>query len=225
MRDALLEYFWDNWFSIEEQKYLITRRAPGANSMMNYTRYNVGRIGVLRLFKAADGSIEYLCEGGEPCRASVVEEVEKDRGKEDALRKVDLTGRGTGALYGFSVSKNGSIIFKTNTPIKNVGDKPGKGSECANVSTIRLHLDKLRKLGPVLAANGFTDFQLNDVYMVSRHKIEHATRACTLLEFMLRYMDGVGVERKRWFLRPVGAFYAGLKSEFKVGKKAKEAKK
>lgn len=193
--------------------------------MVSYTRYSVGKINVLRLFKPGDGSVEFLCEGGEPCRSAVVEEIEKDKEKLDNLRKIDLTGRGTGALYGFLVSKNGSLVFKTNAPIKNVGEKPGKGSECANVSTIRLHLDKLRKLGPILAANGFTDFQLNDVYMTSRHKIEHATRACTLLEFVLRYMDGVGVDRKRWFLRPVGSFYAGLKSEFKVGKKAKEAKK
>lgn len=225
MRDALLEYFWDSWFSLDEQKYLLTKGVAGANSMVNYTRYSVGRIHVQRMFKPADGTIEYICEGGEPCRSSVVEEVEKDKEKADTLRKIDLTVRGTGALYGFLVSKNGSLVFKTNQPVKNVGDKPGKGSECANVTTIRIHLDKLRKLGPVLSANGFTDFQLNDVYMVSRHKIEHATRACTLLEFVLRYMDGVGVERKRWFLRPVGAFYAGLKSEFKVGKKAKEAKK
>lgn len=225
MRDALLEYFWDNWFSTEEQRYLIARRVAGANSMVSYTRYSVGKINVLRLFKPGDGSVEFLCEGGEPCRSAVVEEIEKDKEKLDNLRKIDLTGRGTGALYGFLVSKNGSLVFKTNAPIKNVGEKPGKGSECANVSTIRLHLDKLRKLGPILAANGFTDFQLNDVYMTSRHKIEHATRACTLLEFVLRYMDGVGVDRKRWFLRPVGSFYAGLKSEFKVGKKAKEAKK
>jgi hypothetical protein len=223
MRDALLEYFWDNWFSVEEQKYLVTVKAPGANSMMGYTRYSIGKINVIRLFKPEDGSIDFLCEGGEPCRASVIEEVTKDKG--DAVKKIDLTGRGTGDLYGFLVSKNGSLVFKTNMPIKNVGDKPGKGSECANVSTIRIHLDKLRKVGPLLAANGFTDFQLNDVYMVSRHKIEHATRACTLLEIVLRYMDGVGVDRKRWFLRPVSAFYAGLKSEFKVGKKAKEAKK
>jgi hypothetical protein len=223
MRDALLEYFWDNWFSIEEQRYLITRRTPGANTMVSYTRYTIGKINVLRLFKSSDASIEYLCEGGEPCRAAVVEEIEKD--KADPLRRIDLTARGTGALYGFLVSKNGHLVFKTNTPIKNVGDKPGKGSECANVSTIRIHLDKLRKIAPVLSANGFTDFQLNDVMMTSRYKIEHATRACTLLEMVLRYMDGVGVERKRWFLRPVGAFYADLKSEFKVGKKAKESKK
>jgi len=225
MRDALLEYFWDNWFSFEEQKFLITRRVPGANSMMNYTLYSLGRLSILRLFKAADGSIEYICEGGEPCRASIVEEIEKDKDKADPLRRIDLSGRGTGAMYGFLASKNGSLVFKTNAPIKNIGDKPGKGSECANVSTIRLHLDKLRKLGPVLATNGFTDFQLNDVYMTSRHKIEHATRACTLLEFMLRYMDGVGVDRKRWFLRPVGAYAAGLQSEFKVGKKVKDTKK
>jgi hypothetical protein len=40
-------------------------------------------------------------------------------------------------------------------------------------------------------------------------KVENAMRTCTLMELVLRYMDVKRIGEKRWFYRPVAAFYAG----------------
>jgi hypothetical protein len=219
MRLALLEFFWDHWFTMEEQRLLVRAGATGVNTMIDYAVYHMGRINIMRYVNPMDGSLLYLCEDGEPCRKAYVDAVERDK-SDDPMKRIDLTERRTGKIYGFMVPKNGSMVFKTNEPIATAGAKPGRGAECAIVSNMTEHLKKLYSLGEILERAGMTDFQLNNIVLLGTHKVIHANRACCLLELVLRYMDKLILGDKHWFYRPVASYYTGHKGLFRIGTKS-----
>lgn len=220
MRLAVLEYFWDHWFTLDEQRLLIRIGASGVNAMIDYAVYHMGRINITRHVNPVDGSLLYICEDGEPCRKAYVDAVERDK-TDDPMKRIDLTERRTGKIYGFMVPKNGTMVFKTNEPVATAGTKPGRGAECAIVSNMTEHLKKLYTLGEILERAGMTDFQLNNVVLLGTHKVVHANRACCLLELVLRYMDKLVLGEKQWFYRPVASYYTGHKGLFRIGTTAK----
>lgn len=214
MRNALLEFFWDNWFSLDEQVGMVNSGTTGANTMISEFQHMIGSTQVNRFFNITTGDLHFTCKGGAVCTPAILREVERD--KDDSLRKINLSAQGVGALYGFIVSKNGNVVFKTNEPLAPSKKVPGRGAECANVSNMSGHLKKLKAVGNALRIAGLSDFQLNDVVMLGTHKVVHAIRACTLLEIVLRYTDKIGVQHKRWFLRPVSAYYTKHASLFRA---------
>jgi hypothetical protein len=223
-RLALLEFFWDNWYTMENQRMILTRGGVGASDMIMESVYRLGRTSILRFVNQKDGSLIYVCEGGEPCSKAYIDAIEKDK-TEDPMKQIDLTGRRTGHVYGYMVPKNGgAMVFKTNKPIAAAGGKPGRGAECATVSNMTDHLKKLYSLGEALAADGRTDFQLNNVVLLGTHRVVHANRACCLMELVLRYMDKITLNEKHWFYRAVPAYYTGHKGLFRLGKSAKAGK-
>lgn len=231
MRNALLQYFWDNWLTLNEQK-LLTYSAdiPGANTMINEFRINVGSSTVTRFLNPENGEIIYWCNTNKQCDKSIVDEVLGMTDEEDYIQHFTIDNRTTGKLYGFLTPKNGKLVFKTNEPPK-VDTKaakaraPGRGLECISNSTISAHIKDLKELGTILEEHDMTDFDLNDVEMTSRRKFAKSSRACTLKELILRYMDKKHIARKRWFFRPVSAKYAGHEGLFKVGKTSKVIEK
>jgi hypothetical protein len=86
-----------------------------------------------------------------------------------------------------------------------------RGKECAVVSTMTSHVANLMKVGEILARNGKSSFELTRDTIISGRKIKNSSRACTLLQFILRYMDAERIENKRWFFRTVQARYIGYK--------------
>jgi hypothetical protein len=112
------------------------------------------------------------------------------------------------------VSKNGSIVFKTADP-PDTGKKVERGLECENVSNMTGHVTKLVQLGDVLRSEGQHDLDLTRTMIRVERPIENSTRACTLLDIVLRYMDALRIQGKRWFFRPVQAFYMGHTSSFR----------
>lgn len=219
MRNVLLEFFWDHWFSLDEQKTLLTGGGiRGSHAMINDTIYTLGRIKVVRFVNSDNGSLVYMCKDGKLCDDSIVRAINED--KREPIKNVDLTGRTMGELYGFIVPKYGNVVFKTNEPVKMLGAVPGVGVECANVSTVATHFKKLYKLGTILKASGKTDFQLNETALRSTYKVISAGRVCCLFELVLRYMDKIRIQNRRWFLRPVSAYYSGHIGRFRVVSKS-----
>jgi hypothetical protein len=215
-RLALLEYFWDHWYELEDQRLLVQAGGAGAMDMIGESVYRLGRVNIQRYVNPKDGSLMYVCEGGEPCSKAYVDAVERDK-TDDPMKRIDLTPRRTGRIYGFMVPKNGTMVFKTNEPIATPDAKPGRGAECAIVSNMTEHLKKLYALGELLAGAGMTDFQLNETYLLSKQRVVHANRACCLLELVLRYMDKIVLGEKHWFYRAVPAYYTGHKGLFRLG--------
>jgi hypothetical protein len=145
-----------------------------------------------------------------------VEEIEGD--KKDVMQAFSVHRRTTGMFYGFVVSKNGNMVFKTAAP-PDTGKKVERGLECENVSTMTGHVAKLIQLGDVLRSEDQHDLDLNGNMIRNERPIQNSTRACTLLNIVLRYMDAVRIQGKRWFFRPVQAFYIGHASSFRGASK------
>jgi len=206
---SLLTYMWDEWLSLEEQKEIAF--AAKQTQMIDEDAYAFGRLMVHRMLDPATGKLQYLCDE-KPCVTSIIEEIEKD--KADGMRAFPVHHRSTGEFYGFVVSKNGNMVFKTASP-PDMGKKVERGLECGNVSTMTRHIAKLIQLGDILRAEGQYDMDLNGNMIRSERAIQNSTRACTLLDLVLRYMDGARIQGKRWFFRPVQAFYIGHVSSFR----------
>jgi hypothetical protein len=46
-------------------------------------------------------------------------------------------------------------------------------------------------------------------------KIVNSKRICTITELLLRYMDVIHINGKRWFYRPVESYYIGYRGTVK----------
>jgi hypothetical protein len=216
-RKSIIQYFWDEWLTLEEQIFIVFSTGLNVLDCIRENQYQLGKILVNRFIDPKTGEIQYLCEGGTACMKSVVDEVIRD--KNDPIRRFTLNNKTTGALYGFIVPKNGDVVFKTGEPPAE-GGNVGRGKECSNVSTMTGHISNLIDIGDVLKAAGKTDFDLNrGTLLGGERKIKNSTRACTLLNLLIRYLDADQTQNKRWFFRIVQAYYKGHKGTFRPGKK------
>jgi hypothetical protein len=215
-RKCLTFFFWDEWLTLEEQTFLTFSTSLNVLECIRENQYSLGRILVNRFIDPKTGEIQYLCEDGKVCMKSVVDEIKRDAA--DPLRELVINLRTTGEPYGFLVPKNGDLVFKTAEP-PNEGEKLGRGKECGNVSTMTGHIANLIKIGDILKASDKGDFELNREVILGTRRIKNSTRACTLMNIFIRYLDAEKIRGKRWFLRPVQAFYSGYKGTFRPGKK------
>jgi hypothetical protein len=215
-RKTLLFYFWDEWLTLEEQIFLVYNTSLDVNEIIRENQYSLGKILVNRFLDPKTGDIQFMCEGAKPCLKSVMDDIKRDAS--EPLREFSLSIRTTGDPYGFMVPKNGDVVFKTAEPPYE-GGKVGRGKECGNVSTMTGHISNLVVIGDVLKAAGKTDFELNRGTILGTRRIKNSTRACTLMDLLIRYLDADKVQGKRWFFRPVQALYVGHKGTFRPGKK------
>jgi hypothetical protein len=215
-RKTLILYFWDEWLTLEEQTFLTFSSGLNVLECIRENQYSLGRTLVNRFMDPKNGEIQFLCEGGKACVKSVVDEVKRDMS--EPLRAFSLDNSTSGNPYGFLVPKNGDVVFKTAEPPPK-GGKVGRGKECGNVSTMTGHIANLIQLGDILKAAGKSDFELNRAVVLGTRKIKNSTRACTLMNLIIRFLDADKIQNKRWFFRPVQAFYTGHKGLFRATKK------
>jgi hypothetical protein len=175
-RKAILTYFWDEWLTLEEQKYLMYSSQLNVLECIRNQQYRIGRILVNRLIDPKTGALLYLCENGTTCIKAITDEVIRDQS--EAIKRFPVNVTTTGGIYGVIVPKNGEFVFKTDTPPE-IGGKIGRGKECRNVTTMTGHLSQLIQVGDALKRNGKTDFQLNRIVLLSGiRKITNSTSFC-----------------------------------------------
>jgi len=139
---------------------------------------------------------------------------------EDPVKTRRATVERAGELYGFMVPKRGEMVFKTGVPHPASG-KPDRGKECAIVTAKTNPREKLLAIGKALESAGEHNLEYDERHLSAPAEINNTTKACTLLDLGLRYLDnfasggaasdGRGLEGKRWFFRPVAAFMSGHK--------------
>jgi hypothetical protein len=213
---TVLEYLWDNWFSMEEQMQLVQEEAQAAHKMVKEAELEFDRSTVLRFYNTADASIQYRCDG-KPCSASIVKEVKREeKGIANTFLQQKNDAYQIGQFYGFLSSHMGSIAFKINNAFIPGTKKKLGGIMCSLVSSISDKHTRLLDLGSILEKAGEPNLDLrSDVITKGERKIENSVRGCTLLELVLRYMDHASVDEKRWFFRPVAARLIGYPGYFK----------
>ncbi len=213
-RKTILYYLWDNWLTIDEQKYLIYSTSLNITECIRDGQYQLGRFLINRFVDPKDGLIVYLCENGTICARSLIDAVNRDN--KEALKTFKVTPTSTASIYGFIVPKTGSFVFKTGEPPAE-GKAVGRGKECGNVTTMKGHISNLELLGTIMKNSNKTDFGMNKRDgILSGDTIKNATRACTIIELMLRFMDLEQINNKRWFYRPIQAYYTGHKGLFRA---------
>lgn len=224
----VLEYIWDNWLTLDQQ-IAISQNTELASDKENWYTTEEGNI-VRRFFKADTKEIVFMC-GTEPCTPAQIEAVTSDT--DDEINKLVVDDTTTGDVveapdaygklkpfelnYGFMTSKKGNVVFKTNiAPMEGIAVGRA-GKECSIVSSIGAPIQMLINLGYYMKSNGLPELQLSEARLKESRsdetygsmKVENAMRTCTLMELVLRYMDVKRIGEKRWFYRPVAAFYAG----------------
>ena len=131
-----------------------------------------------------------------------------------------------GTRYGFVIpsTKTNTYIFKVAEFDKNNPKKLQKGSECAGNSQTGQHKIKIQELGEILDKVLDEDFDLTiDKISTGDDKLENAVRICYLMSLVLRWMDKMKINNKRWMYRAVSANLAGYNNE--SDKKEKKGKK
>jgi hypothetical protein len=212
-RKAVLFYLWDEWLTLEEQKYLVYSSGINVQECVRNHQYSIGRILVNRFMDPKTGHLQYLCEDGTVCDQSIIDQV--IRNKDEPIKRFPVNVNTTGSIYGIIVPKDSEMVFKTDKPPE-VGGKIGKGKECGNVSGTSAHITSLIHVGDILKQHGKTDFQLNRAMLAGPRKITNSTRTCTLLDLSLRFLDIEEIERKKWFFRSIEAYYIGYKGSFRL---------
>ena len=213
LRRAILFYFWDEWLSIDEQKNLIYSTGANVLECIKENQYIFGKTVINRFIDPKTGDLHYLCEQGNVCGTSVIDAVRRD--KMEPIRSFVLNQKTTGQPYGFIVPKNGGVVFKSDVPPE-VGGKIGRGKECGNVSTMTGHIMYLIQIGDVLKRADKSDFDLHREAITDIRRIRNSTRACVLLNLLLRFLNEEQLEQKQWFFRSVNAYYRGYKGVFRL---------
>jgi hypothetical protein len=208
--ETFLNYFWDEWLTVAEQMYIVYYTGLNVHLCIKENEYQFGKAMIHRFIDATTGQLLYMCEGGKNCPESYVDHIESDVIDPDPLR-FSLSVKTTGATYGFLVPKNGKMAFKT-AEVPRIGAKLLPGKECGIVTDMTGHQTDLIEIGNILRQYGNTDFDLNPTSILHVRKVKNSTRACTLLNFLMRFLDAEQMGGKRWFFRPVMAYSLGYRA-------------
>jgi hypothetical protein len=220
-RRTLLFYFWDEWLKIDEQLYLIYSSSLGQDPTLleciRENEYQMGRLLVRRFYHPEHDTVIYLCENGDECKQSVIDAVKRD--ETDPIISFSVNLQTTGSMYGFLISKNKEITFKTGQPSPD--GTIGRGMECGNMSNKVDRIRNLIHIGELLESSGRGHFDLTNVSLLAdeRREVKGASRICTLLNLSLRFLDQIRLRQKRWFFRPLFASITGHVGFLRVGKK------
>ena len=206
--DCVIDYFWDEYITFGTKRELLNLGLE--NAILKGTTKDMMWVlegeTYIRMVNY-ENEIEYLCVKGkkvEDCSKAVSEVLAREVGSDPVL-KTPLDVRSTAYEYGFIVfnPKKRKFVFKNGKP-PGVGGKVGRGSECAINSKIEHPMNLLERFGESLRAAGMNDLGLN-VDNLSRKRIQNSIRICTVCDLVLRYMDKAGINKKRWFYRPLEA--------------------
>ena len=230
-RKAILMYLWDEWVNIEEQKWIIYESDNDVRELIAINQYEFDKSTIInRFINPMTGDIQYVCDNKNKCvcpnkaLCNCKKYMQCDAGYEriienatdEPIRKFKINTRTTGELYGFIVPKNGLFVMKHDNPSTTAMTK-FRGLECANRSEMSgRHVANLIMLGDILRRNNKCNFELvHEVIVLSDRKIQNSRRACTIVDLVLRYMDELHINNKRWFFRAIEANYIGYKGIFR----------
>lgn len=213
-RNCVLEYFWDEWLDQETQRRYLGQHFDEFSPIAS--EYIVGKdIKAFRFVNTETNELEFWCNNGTK-KCSILQETEYEKDETDDVQKRTAFRPKTGGMYGFNVPKAGTMVFKTNAARDpSVKIKETEGQECIIISAASAYMKKLKELSEFMAAAG-----VPGDYLVAQRQIYNTKQACTALDLTLRYLDAKRAGEKRWFFRPLAAYYSKHK-----GRITQEARK
>jgi len=220
--DVVLEYIWDEYLTFATKKHLLSTKwtdpdIEKVSANETDARWELEGNLYLRLLKDVTENPKgksrgehpatyYISiEGGVavPSSKAVIDELEKNSATDPLLRSPNqkINTKYTGFEYGFLVYnlKKRRFIFKTNEPPA-PGKKISRGKECSNDSaSVSYQISLFKRFAENLQKKGYPDFGLDKL------EIKNSVRVCTVGDIILRYMNKVKLDGKRWFYRALEA--------------------
>ncbi len=211
---AFSEYIFDEWFREEDKaKFIQSSGFPIDENLVKEHLLHVDDDILYRYVDVSSGKLNYICADGVPCDPSLVSALKT---QQDPLTnkegKIEVSEETTGKLYGFLTwNKVGKMTFKTNTPPKIPNKFDKKGTECGGITTTSTHKSNIILLGKVLKETFDTDLGFNQygVLQEDPELVKNPNRICAIFDLLLRWMDKMEVQEKRWFYRSVSAYLTG----------------
>jgi hypothetical protein len=200
LADALLGLVWDELLTVKEQQELAENEEAQRIGSEQF-RAKGGRK-IFRFIEAHTGNIKYNC-GAAACDVAVARLFDSDPA--DVLKANNVT---SGPTYGFIVPdvKRSIYVFKTTDKPAEPEGQPPKGGVCEKITQISAHFEHLNSIGVMLQNAGLPNFGMTKEGFVGTRKFENSTRACSLKNVILRWMDLMAVGGRRWFYRPIAAY-------------------
>jgi hypothetical protein len=213
-RTCVLEYFWDEWLDQETQRRYLANHFEEFSPIAS--EYIVdSSLKVFRFVNTETNELEFWCQNGTK-KCGIIQQTQYEEDESDEVQKRTAFAPGTGGMYGFNVPKAGLMVFKTNaarSPTAKI--KETEGQECIIISAASAYMKKLKELSELMTTAG-----VSGDYLVAQRQIYNTKQACTALDLTLRYLDAKRAGEKRWFFRPLAAYYAKHK-----GRITQEARK
>lgn len=203
LADAFLGLVWDEILRPKEQIELLQDET--AKKIATEQTIKKGAREAFRFVDGHTGELRYVC-GDKACDVAVARLYDTDT--TDPLNSLQANTGTTGSIYGFLVPnlKSGYLTFKTTDKPAAPGKVVPKGGECEIVTQIAFHFTALVKLGDILAASGLPRFGLTLDEFKGARKFQNSSRACSLLNIILRWMNLARVNGRLWFFRPIAAY-------------------
>ena len=213
-RNCVLEYFWDEWLDQETQRRYLGEHFDEFSPIAS--EYIVGKqIKAYRFINTETNELEFWCNNGTK-KCPILQQSEYEDDETDEVQKRTAFRPKTGGMYGFNVPKAGIMVFKTNAARDpTVKIKETEGQECIIISAASAYMKKLKELNEFMTAAG-----VPGDYLIAPRQINNTKQACTALDLTLRYLDAKRAGDKRWFFRPLAAYYSKHK-----GRITQEARK
>ncbi len=205
LAEVLLGLVWDEFLTVAEQNEELAKEEGRAVAINAKQLVVKGSREAFRYVDTTTGLLKYVC-GDKPCDVSVANLFDND--PTDPLNRFEANDTTMGVPYGFLVPnlKSKILVFKTTDKPAATGKAPPKGGVCEIVTQISHHFEELVKIGEFLDANGLPNFGLTMKDFTDTRKFQNASRACSIKNVILRWMDIRNVKGRRWFLRPVAAY-------------------
>jgi len=203
------EYMWDEFVSFAEKKEIFLKSPDdaGLRAVAEESYWEMEGNTYIRILNSHTNEIEYLCvdkASGAPgvCPRAVIEVLERER-VHDPLLKKSINVLTTGFEYGYLIyhPRKKHIVFKkTKPPVPGPKGKLSRGSECSINSNTTYELMMLKKFAKMIETRGKNTMGVEDI---SGKDTANSVRVCTVSDFVMRYLDKLKINDKRWFYRPL----------------------
>jgi hypothetical protein len=214
--NIFLEYIWDEYLTFETKKQLLLDHYEDEliKKVARESFFTFNSKLYLRLVNDKDYTLHYYQnDKGEFVESliGIVKLIEK--AKDTSLLEKTVNNKVTGFHYGLMlyIDKTANLAFKQSSPPL-PGKKISIGLECSKIKGTGNNAELLIEFGKILRSiPGANDLGCSEdkIFQTKTKKgivsksilFPNANRVCTYVDIVLRYMDTVKAQGKRWFFR------------------------
>lgn len=212
----VLEFMWDEEMDYRDHLlFYVVEELNEIGKQISPSQFYEGKQLIFMYINPSNGKIFYMCDNkGKECSPAIIELINETV----PMNKFIVDTSNTGFFYGLMVNDGAKgLVFKTRKPSPAGSEEALKrhitrAAKCSGVSTSSHHLAQIVEIGERLAAGGHSNLGLTkETLSKGPRQYKNTQEICALQDLVLRYMDIIRFENKRWFYRPIDAAFTGHK--------------